>query len=110
MTHIVLFDDDPAKAALRVAHFDDHLAFLTANAGQIRSAGPLIATSTDATASTGEAVGGLWVVEGGSTEAIESLVAADPLYATGLRRSWRVQRWVTVFDRGQPTGLRPGPT
>ena len=105
MHRIVLLDDHVEKGAVRRAHFDQHLAFLTANRDHIRHAGPLLAE-----AGPGEpagVVGGLWVVEGGTDDTIRGLIEADPLHAAGLRRSWRVHQWVKVFADGKPTGVRP---
>ncbi|MEM6985370.1 MAG: YciI family protein [Pseudomonadota bacterium] len=102
MNHIVLFDDHIEKAPLRRQHFDAHLDFLNHHGAHVCAAGPLL-DEVD----TQLAVGGLWLTNGLSDEAVRTLVEQDPLFATGLRRSWRIHRWVKVFDEGQPTGIRP---
>ena len=102
MDHIVLFDAFPEKSHLRRAHFDTHLDFLKKNSANIRSAGPLLSHT-----GTGEAMGGLWIVRGLTDSEVSERVEMDPLFATGLRRTWRVHPWIRVFDDGASTGIRP---
>jgi uncharacterized protein YciI len=71
-----------------------HLSFLAASAGRIKAAGPLRATS-------GEPVGGLWLVDADSFEDVDRLVNEDPLWPTGLRRSVRILTWSQVFADGR---------
>jgi uncharacterized protein YciI len=71
-----------------------HLSFLEANAARIKAAGPLRARS-------GDAAGGLWLVEADGPEAVDALVQQDPFWPTGLRRSVRVLAWSQVFVDGR---------
>ena len=91
---IVLFQDDDAHADQRHRHLAAHLAFLESHADAIIAAGPLI---DPASAGPG---GGLWVVQADHATRIEALVTADPLWATGLRKSYRILRWNQVFRDG----------
>lgn len=92
MPFLILFEDTPGMTHLRDQHMQDHLAFLTRNAAQIRSAGPLFEGSDGA--------GGAWLVDAVSVEDAQKLVEADPFWPTGLRKSVRVLRWHHVFHDG----------
>jgi uncharacterized protein len=94
MLYVILFEDDVSRAEMRPRHMADHLAFLEANSA-IRAAGPL------SDADTGAAMGGLWLVEVDSLEAVQALYRADPFWPTGLRKSVRVLRWRQVFADGR---------
>jgi uncharacterized protein YciI len=95
MLYAVLFEDNPALGAeMRRQHMPAHLTFLERHATEIKAAGPLQASS-------GEAAGGLWLVESHSPEAVDILVKEDPFWPTGLRHSVRVLRWLQVFAEGQ---------
>jgi hypothetical protein len=95
MLYIVLFEDDPARAGMRPRHMPAHLAFLEANAGRIRAAGPLRDPAADAPA------GGLWLVDADGPAAVAALTEADPFWPTGLRRSIRILEWTQVFADGR---------
>ena len=75
-----------------------HLDFLDNNKTQIETAGPLYDKTNTTT-------GGLWIVDAADEIAVERLVETDPLWATGLRRSFAVRRWTQVFANGKATGL-----
>ena len=57
---------------------------------QISAAGPLKDPET------GLAAGGLWLVRAKSREEVAALVKADPLWPTGLRKSFTVLEWTKV--------------
>ena len=95
MTFIVLFEDDPDRAAARSAHMPAHLAFLERNAAAVRAAGPL------ADAGDGAPAGGMWLVEAADRAAVQALVEADPFWPTGLRKSVRILSWNQVFADGK---------
>ena len=79
MLYAVLFEDDPARGPeVRRQHMPAHLGFLEANARHIRAAGPLRDSS-------GEAAGGLWLVEADTLQAVDALVT-----------SWHGQKWVDL--------------
>ncbi len=95
MIYAVLLEDDASRADARAKHMSDHLSFLERNAASIHAAGPLKDTASDASA------GGLWIVEADSRQAVQSLIEADPLWPTGLRKSVRILEWTQVFSDGK---------
>jgi uncharacterized protein YciI len=95
MLYAVLLEDDTDLAAdIRGRHMPAHLTFLEANAARIKAAGPLRASS-------GEPVGGLWLVEADNPDMVDRLVRDDPFWPTGLRRSVRILGWSRVFADGR---------
>lgn len=94
MLYAVLFEDNPSLGVeIRRRHMAAHLAFLEKNAARIKAAGPLLKPS-------GEADGGLWVVDAGDPGAVDALVREDPFWPSGLRASVRILRWSQVFANG----------
>lgn len=100
MLFAVLFEDDDTKAEMRGRHMAAHLAFLEANAGSVRAAGPLRDEA-------GAGAGGLWLVEAADAAAVRALVEADPFWPTGLRRSVRILAWQQVFAAGRRVTAPP---
>ncbi len=95
MLYAVLFEDNAALGAdIRRQHLPAHLSFLEKNAARIKAAGPLRASS-------GDPVGGLWVVEADSPDVVDALVKEDPFWPTGLRHSVRILSWTQVFADGR---------
>ncbi|MEX0286725.1 MAG: YciI family protein [Paracoccaceae bacterium] len=93
MKYIVRFHDNPGMEDQRQAHMSAHLSFLQAQGPVIYGAGPLFEND--------QGSGGLWLVEADSAEAVDALVRADPLFATGLRKSWDILEWRQVFRDGR---------
>jgi uncharacterized protein len=93
MLFVVLFTDNPERAAMRQRLMPDHLDFLAEHGSMIRAAGPLQDL-------TGKGAGGLWLVEAATPDAVKQLYEADPLWPTGLRKSVRVLEWKQVFADG----------
>jgi len=95
MLYAVVFEDAANLGPdVRRQHTPAHLSFLDKNAARIRAAGPLRAPS-------GDPVGGLWLVEADSADAVHALVREDPFWPTGLRQSVRVLAWSQVFADGK---------
>lgn len=95
MKYIILFEDDPAVSAnVRKENMPQHLAFLKSHTQQISAAGPLHDTK-------GNAAGGIWIVNADNADVLETLIQSDPLWETGLRKSFRVMRWTQVFADGK---------
>jgi len=91
----VLLEDQPAPAAaIRQRYMEEHLAFLERHQAAIRAAGPL------QDAASGEAAGGLWLVQADGAETVAALIRADPFWPAGLRRSVRILEWRQVFADG----------
>jgi hypothetical protein len=94
LLYIVIFEDNPAAPAdLRRRHMAAHLAFLERHGRRIKAAGPLQDAS-------GGPSGGLWLVEADDAGEVDALVRDDPLWPTGLRRSFRIAHWAQVFADG----------
>jgi len=95
MLYAVLFEDNQNPGSdVRRQGMPAHLAFLETNAAWIKAAGPLRTPS-------GDAVGGLWIVEADAPEIADALVKKDPFWPTGLRRSVRILAWSQVFADGK---------
>lgn len=95
MIYAVFFEDDARHSDRRAKHMPDHLSFLERHAPSIQAAGPLTNAESDASA------GGLWLVTADNVQAVKTLVAADPFWPTGLRKSVRVLEWTQVFADGK---------
>jgi len=68
MLYVVLFEDNANLGSdVRRQHTPAHLSFLEKNAARIKGAGPLRAPS-------GDAAGGLWVVEAERPDVVDALV------------------------------------
>ncbi len=95
MKYIILFEDSPnADPDIRKEKMPLHLAFLERHADQISAAGPLHTPS-------GEAAGGIWIVEANSENDAKNLVKTDPFFSTGLRKSFRILAWTQVYAGGR---------
>jgi uncharacterized protein YciI len=95
MLYAVVFEDNLSLGPdIRRRHMPAHLAFLEKSTAQIKAAGPLRAVS-------GEAAGGLWIVETDSPEIVDALVKEDPFWTTGLRQAVRIFGWSQVFADGK---------
>lgn len=92
MHYVVLFEDNPGHDDTRAANMPAHLAFIEANAGAFRAAGPLF--------EAGLGAGGMWLVEGDSRADVAALTEADPFFATGMRKTIRVLEWRRVYADG----------
>lgn len=95
MLFTVHFTDAPGHDETHTTHMSDHLAFLEANGREILSEGPLIDPAS------GQAAGGLWLVDVQDAETVRALVEADPFWPTGLRQSVTISEWRQVFRNGQ---------
>lgn len=91
MLFAVILRNKPGQAALGAEHRDAHIRWLDEHHDVVRVAGSLRETF-DATP-----VGGLWVVEADSKEAVLALLVTDPYYTCGLRSSHEVLHWRKAF-------------
>ncbi|HLA64928.1 MAG TPA: YciI family protein [Rhodothermales bacterium] len=87
MLFIVRFTDRPDTADIRALHLPAHLDWLDAHAATVLVAGSL---RPDADAPP---VGGLWIVEAESREAVDVLIGTDPFWVHGLRAGVEVLLW-----------------
>ena len=92
--YVVMFTDNDDRAGERQRLMDQHLDFLEKNQNLVKSAGPLRDAS-------GEAAGGLWIVQTDERHVVERLVEEDPFWPTGLRKSVTILSWTQVFAGGR---------
>lgn len=94
MKFIILFEDAPDAAPdIRNTHMAKHLDFLERNSDKIDAAGPL----SDADR---QGCDGLWIVEARTVGEVDQLVHEDPLWPTGLRKSYSIIKWKQVYADG----------
>lgn len=80
MNHwIVLFKDAPEMLAVREKHFQDHVAYLTAQPELFVDGASL------ATVEESNPIGGIWIVKARNRDAIVKLIEGDPMYQSGHR-------------------------
>ena len=87
----VIFEDDPAKLAIRQREMQAHIAWLERHRAQVLVGGSLRA-GTDA-----KPVGGLWIVEAASAADVEALYKTDPFWTEGLRAKVTIREWRKAF-------------
>ena len=95
MLFAVILRNRPGQAELGALHRDQHIRWLDEHKDVVRVAGSLRETY-DATP-----VGGLWVVEAPSKEAVLALLVTDPYFTCGLRQSHEVLHWRKAFPSRQ---------
>lgn len=91
MLYVVRFTDKPASADLRKQRLPAHLCWLDANQDSVLVAGSLRSDPAK------EAMGGLWIVEASSREAVEALIPTDPFWTEGLREGYEIHHWSKAF-------------
>ena len=91
MLFIVRFHDREEALPLRHEHLPAHLDWLAAHAAQVRLAGSLREDPVL------PPIGGLWIVEAPSREAVQALIATDPFTLAGLRARWEILHWSKAF-------------
>jgi uncharacterized protein YciI len=94
MKFVVLFEDHPDAGDVRRNHMSEHLAFLERNAHKVNAAGPLKTPS-------GQAAGGIWIVDAHDDGEVDQLVKEDPFWPIGLRKSVRILAWNQVYAEGR---------
>jgi uncharacterized protein len=84
---VAIFEDDPARANVRVEQREAHFDFLARNAAKIRIGGGLQQEPG------APWVGGLWVIETDQREDAVKLCEDDPFFLHGLRKGYRIMSW-----------------
>lgn len=97
MRWVAIFEDDPARIAVRRSHAQAHLDYLDAHRDRILLAGGLRPDPEAPHA------GGLWVMEVASRDEAAALCENDPYYRQGLRRSYRLCVWGKAFEERRVT-------
>lgn len=95
MLFAVILRNKPGQGELGVRYREPHIQWLDEHKDAVRVAGSLRET-VDATP-----VGGLWIVEAPSKEAVLALLATDPYFTCGLRQSHEVLHWRKAFPSRQ---------
>ncbi len=92
MLFAVIFKDKPNSGELRKLHLTAHIAWLDLHQSVVRVGGSL-RSELDQTP-----VGGLWIVEAKTKNAIHDLLETDPFWTVGLRQSVEVFHWSKAFE------------
>jgi hypothetical protein len=88
MLFVARFTDKPGMAARRAELLEDHFAWLRNNRHKVLLAGA-VREELD-----GPGLGGLWIIEAESKEAVEQVYRGDPFFANGLRAKVEVFHYV----------------
>lgn len=91
MLYIVQFEDKPGVAETRQALFASHVEFLDRVKDQVLVPGSVRELPSD------KPLGGLWIVEAESEQAVRDIFKDDPFWTNGLRASVRINRWQKAF-------------
>lgn len=95
MLFLVRFTDQPNSSGLRKEKLKEHLAWLKKHKDQIPAAGSLREDDDSAP------VGGCWVVEAETKEAVDSLIQTDPFCMAGLREKIEILHWSLAFGNNE---------
>lgn len=87
MLFVVRFTDRPGIKAQRENLMAEHHSWIVANRWWVLLAGSMRA------APGADAVGGLWIVEAETPEAIKDLIKSEPFWAHGLRADMEIYLW-----------------
>lgn len=91
MRFAVIFADKPGQAALRAHQLEAHVRWLDDNRDWVLVGGSLRDAPQDTP------LGGLWIVEAESKDAVMAGMATDPFFTCGLRESVQVLHWNKAF-------------
>lgn len=91
MLFIVQFEDDPTRAHVRTEQMAAHLEFLDRVRDRVLVPGSLREIPTD------RPLGGLWIVDAESEQAVRDIFAEDPFWLNGLRAAVHIYRWNKAF-------------
>ena len=91
MLFAVIFRDKPGYGDIRAQHLDAHIRWLEENKTSVLVGGSLRESPEKVP------LGGLWVVEAQSKQAVHDLMASDPFFTCGLRQGIEVLHWNKAF-------------
>jgi uncharacterized protein YciI len=91
MLFIAQFEDKQGVAELRQKLLEEHFAFLDRQKDKVLVAGSVREIPSD------KPLGGLWIIEAESEEAVREIFKDDPFWVNGLRASVRINRWAKAF-------------
>lgn len=92
MLFAVRFQDDLSKHATRQQYLQAHIDWLGQNAEQVLVGGSLRKSPDD------KPIGGLWLVNAETKEAVKALVEKDPFWIQGLRINVEILFWSKAFE------------
>lgn len=92
MLFAVRFQDDPSLADIRRENLGLHIEWLDKNSDSVLVGGSLRREPND------NPIGGLWVVDAESKEAVQSLIESDPFWKKGLRIDVEILHWSKAFE------------
>ena len=84
--------DKPGSGALRAGTRPAHLAYLEANPGVVRLAGPYMDEA-------GNSVGSMFIMEAADRAAVEAYAAKDPYAQAGLFGQVEIRPWRPVIGQ-----------
>jgi uncharacterized protein YciI len=84
--------DQPGNAALRLAHYEAHKAYLASTTVHTVVSGPLVADDGVSM------IGSMFIVDAASRAAVEAFHAADPFRTTGVWGEARIQAFLMRVD------------
>ncbi len=91
MRFAVIFHDRPGHGALRAQHLQAHLRWLDENRDWVLVGGSLRVQPEDTP------LGGLWIVEAESMQAVHDRMRSDPFFECGLRDTVQILHWSPAF-------------
>jgi hypothetical protein len=90
----VIFEEDAEKSAhVRGKFTEEHIAWLERNTDTVLLAGAL------SPGDGGAAHGALWIFKAETAEEVRRILAGDPFYREGLRKSVRIDAWTRGFPK-----------
>ncbi len=92
MLFVVRFEDHQDRPSLRGENLPAHVEWLDKHRDEVLVAGSL-RQNLDA-----HPIGGLWIVEAPSKQAVIELVATDPFSVAGLRKKVEIHHWSKAFE------------
>ena len=92
MLFAVRFFDKPDQTKIRNHFLQKHIDWLDQNKDCVLVGGSLRNTQEE------PPVGGLWIVEAESKNAIEVLIESDPFWVNGLRERYEILHWSKAFS------------
>jgi hypothetical protein len=91
MLFIVQFEDKPDVAEVRQSLFPSHVEFLDRMKDRVLVPGSVREIPSD------RPLGGLWIVDAESEQAVREIFKDDPFWTNGLRAGVRINRWQKAF-------------
>jgi len=95
MLFAVRFEDHQDRKETRAKYLQDHISWLEANSERVLVGGSLRVSPEE------NPIGGLWIVDAESKNAVETIIATDPFWVQELRSSVEILHWSKAFEDRQ---------